>query len=456
MCLGFPPPPAASCSSDSSPRYLEDQNPGDPVELKKSSPHHLEAELQRTREELQSLSDRYRRLQEDFSSSQQTSQALEEKLHSAVLSVELERKNQNQRISELMEQLCSAQNTICTLETINIPTLLQQVLGKHFLELEDHIDQSLLPPAPFMDPAHSEPELRPAGLSNQSQGRMGPVPEEDESDWLEKGGEESVRAGLGGGGRARVTAFSPWSDLQQEVRPQTSRESEGATEEVRRFSHTLKVPHFEFCTPHESLPVPCLDAPAPRGPPADDRRDRGYWNRPREAASQAHRGCSGSLASPLRLLSTSLEEIRLTAGLSQHGQPADRHLKPREGLQDLQRPPGDSPEDSDDSESFRGWRTSRIPARKRVCESAQRTLDGFIRQSQPPLLGKLERRRPRGGGRAGVSWDEGTDSQVSEKEDELEEEEEEEGRLWHPALGPARERTGAGVPGSGGPRGTWR
>ncbi|XP_058874928.1 filaggrin-2-like [Acipenser ruthenus] len=393
--------------------YLEDQNPRktgherDQVGSEfKSSPHHLEAELQRTREELQSLSDRYRRLREDYTSSQQTNQALEERLRSAMLSVELERKNQSQRISELTEQLSSAQNTICTLETINIPSLLQDVLGKHFLELEDHADQSLLPPAPFMDSTHSEMELRPAGPSNQSQGRMGPVPEEDESDWLEKGGEELV-------------------------------------------------PHFEFCTPHQSLPVPSLDTTAPRhGKLTRDSPagDQGYRNKPHP---QAHRGCSGSLSSPLRLLSTSLEEIRPTTH-----RPTDCHLQPTEGLQDLHQPLGESPEDSDDSESPRGWKKSRIraPTRKRACESAQRTLDGFIRQLQPPLLGKLEHCSPRrrGGERgegAGASWDDGTDSQVSEKEEELEEEE---GRLRHTALGAAWGRRGGGVPGNAGPRGTRR
>ncbi|MGH0180401.1 UNVERIFIED_CONTAM: hypothetical protein FKN15_003815 [Acipenser sinensis] len=249
----------------SAPPY-KDQNPGKTGQVGsefKSSPHHLEAELQRTREELRSLSDRYRRLREDYSSSQQTNQALEERLRSA------------------------------------IPSLLQEVLGKHFLELEDHTDQSLLPPAPFVDSAHSEMELRPAGPSNQSQGRMGPVPEEDESDWLEKGGEELV-------------------------------------------------PHFEFCTPHQSLPVPSLDTKAPchgkltRDSPAGDQ---GYRNKPHP---QAHRGCSGSLSSPLRLLSTSLEEILPTAH-----RPTDCHLQPTEGLQDLHQPLGESPEDSDDSESSR-------------------------------------------------------------------------------------------------------
>ncbi|MGH0127403.1 UNVERIFIED_CONTAM: hypothetical protein FKN15_011140 [Acipenser sinensis] len=252
-----------------------------------------------------------------------------------MLSVELERKNQSQRISELTEQLSSALNTICTLETINLP-------------------------------------------------------------------------------------------------------------------------HFEFCTPHQSLPVPSLDTTAPchgkltRDSPAGDQ---GYRNKPHP---QAHRGCSDSLSSPLRLLSTSLEEILPTAH-----RPTDCHLQPTEGLQDLHQPLGESPEDSDDSESSRSWKKSRIraPMRKRACESAQRTLDGFIRQLQPPLLGKLEHCSPRrrGGERgegAGASWDDGTDSQVSEKEDELEEEEE--GRLRHPALGAAWGHRGGEVPGNAGPRGTRR
>ncbi|MBN3304732.1 TJAP1 protein, partial [Amia calva] len=86
----------------------------------RSNQQQLEAELQRSREELESLRDKFRRLQDSYSSSQQANHLLEQKLHSVVQSLEGEKDCLNQRISELTEQLLTAQKTICTLETINV------------------------------------------------------------------------------------------------------------------------------------------------------------------------------------------------------------------------------------------------------------------------------------------------------------------------------------------------
>ncbi|XP_069036718.1 filaggrin isoform X2 [Lepisosteus oculatus] len=229
----------------------------------KSSHQQLETELQRTREELERLRENFRRLQDSYTSSLQTNVALEQKLHSVV------------------------------------PTLLQGVLEKHF-QRDWAADQSLLPvpavtppPAQFMDDIQSE---NGRGAGDQSLSRMRPVLEEEgESDWSEK--EEGGR-GRGLGGQHGVRAFVPWRQVEERGRERGgSREGEGGDseetgsesglEEVGRLPHTLQVPHVQFVVP---TPDAGLQTRFQKFPPLPLR--------------------AGAPASPIRILSRSLEEIR--------------------------------------------------------------------------------------------------------------------------------------------------
>ncbi|KAG6920534.1 hypothetical protein G0U57_017195, partial [Chelydra serpentina] len=76
-------------------------------------------------------------------------------------SMAAERQTLNQRITELLERLISAQNTICTLERLNISALLSESAGKHRHMEKANSAESLYslhisdvaPPAAFMDSA---------------------------------------------------------------------------------------------------------------------------------------------------------------------------------------------------------------------------------------------------------------------------------------------------------------
>ncbi|KAG6927606.1 tight junction associated protein 1, partial [Chelydra serpentina] len=118
-------------------------------------------DLQQTWEELELLKEKFSRLQEDYSTTQRTNKLLEEKLHLIAQSMAAERQTLNQRITELLERLISAQNTICTLERLNISALLSESAGKHRHMEKANSAESLYslhisdvaPPAAFMDSA---------------------------------------------------------------------------------------------------------------------------------------------------------------------------------------------------------------------------------------------------------------------------------------------------------------
>ncbi|XP_034407597.1 tight junction-associated protein 1 [Cyclopterus lumpus] len=81
--------------------------------------HYMEAELSRTRDDLDKMRDKFRRLQNSYTASQRANQDLEEKLHALLRKVEKDKKTMDQEIVELTNKLLDAKNTIDRLEELN-------------------------------------------------------------------------------------------------------------------------------------------------------------------------------------------------------------------------------------------------------------------------------------------------------------------------------------------------
>ncbi|KAM9847641.1 tight junction-associated protein 1 [Aulostomus maculatus] len=94
-----------------------------------SSRHYMETELSRTRDDLDKMRDKFRRLQNSYTASQRANQDLEEKLHAlaavsqtwvhALRKVERDKKMMDQEIVELTNKLLDAKNAIDRLEELN-------------------------------------------------------------------------------------------------------------------------------------------------------------------------------------------------------------------------------------------------------------------------------------------------------------------------------------------------
>uniref|UniRef100_A0A3Q3D3P3 Tight junction associated protein 1 n=1 Tax=Hippocampus comes TaxID=109280 RepID=A0A3Q3D3P3_HIPCM len=93
------------------------------------SRHYMEAELSRTRDDLEKMRDKFRRLQNSYTASQRANQDLEEKLHAlaavsqtwvhALRTVERDKKTMDQEMVKLTDKLLEAKNTIDRLEELN-------------------------------------------------------------------------------------------------------------------------------------------------------------------------------------------------------------------------------------------------------------------------------------------------------------------------------------------------
>uniref|UniRef100_A0A1A8LB75 Tight junction associated protein 1 (Peripheral) n=3 Tax=Nothobranchius TaxID=28779 RepID=A0A1A8LB75_9TELE len=83
------------------------------------SRQYMEAELSRTRDDLDKMRDKFRRLQNSYTASQRANQDLEEKLHALLRKVERDKKTMDQEIVELTNKLLDAKNTIDRLEELN-------------------------------------------------------------------------------------------------------------------------------------------------------------------------------------------------------------------------------------------------------------------------------------------------------------------------------------------------
>uniref|UniRef100_A0A3B4EWV4 Tight junction associated protein 1 n=1 Tax=Pundamilia nyererei TaxID=303518 RepID=A0A3B4EWV4_9CICH len=84
-----------------------------------SNRHYMEAELSRTRDDLDKMRDKFRRLQNSYTASQRANQDLEEKLHALLRKVERDKKTMDQEIVQLTNKLLEAKNTIDHLEELN-------------------------------------------------------------------------------------------------------------------------------------------------------------------------------------------------------------------------------------------------------------------------------------------------------------------------------------------------
>uniref|UniRef100_A0AAV2MJL5 Uncharacterized protein n=1 Tax=Knipowitschia caucasica TaxID=637954 RepID=A0AAV2MJL5_KNICA len=91
----------------------------------------LEAELQRTREELAHVKDKYKSLLESHSGTQQANHLLQDHLHSEAQTLSSERQHMFARVAQLSAELEEAHKTIAALENINVPSLMKELLEKH-------------------------------------------------------------------------------------------------------------------------------------------------------------------------------------------------------------------------------------------------------------------------------------------------------------------------------------
>ncbi|XP_061141092.1 tight junction-associated protein 1 isoform X2 [Syngnathus typhle] len=83
------------------------------------SRHYMEAELSRSRDDLDKMSDKFRRLQNSYTASQRANQDLEEKLHALLRTLERDKKTMDGEMVELTNKLLEAKNTIDRLEELN-------------------------------------------------------------------------------------------------------------------------------------------------------------------------------------------------------------------------------------------------------------------------------------------------------------------------------------------------
>ncbi|XP_062342263.1 uncharacterized protein si:dkey-273o13.3 [Osmerus eperlanus] len=357
----------------------------------KSSHELLESELQRTHVELTSLLDKFKRLQDNYSSTQQTNNLLERKLHSVAQNMDGDRERLNQRISALTDQLAKARTTIHSMETIHVTPVLQEELEKHFQS--DSINQFVIPVAPpppqFMD-GRNYGKVMAMGEDQY----LGPVPEEEESDWSEMG-EEAPRCGVRGScvGFHGDTAFLPWRQAQGHWAGQGEGDTDsgsGSEDVVKENPPTsLKIPHLQFTMHPESAQGPGTEGCSVgfNNPPASLKCEGGY------RVSTIRR-----LGSPVRVLSASLEEI--STGRAPHHRPGEQGLlRGTEAMLDLHHPDEGAMEDFDDDEIIHNWRTrgdrglggeGGLEARGAEdgtnlvnLQSAQRMLNHFISQLQP-------------------------------------------------------------------------
>ncbi|KAM7389856.1 hypothetical protein PAMP_023806 [Pampus punctatissimus] len=150
----------------------------------------LETELQRTRDELSQVKEKYKSLLETHTGTKQANNLLGEHLHIASESLSSERKFLLNRVSQLSSELEDAHRTIAALENINVPCLIKDLLEKQFNSAEA-IQKFLMTSTPVSHSA-SSPQV-----DNQSHA---PKVEGTEHDWLTKS--EAAPQ--------RVTAFMPF------------------------------------------------------------------------------------------------------------------------------------------------------------------------------------------------------------------------------------------------------
>ncbi|ROL44356.1 Tight junction-associated protein 1 [Anabarilius grahami] len=349
----------------------------------------LESELQRTRIELNSLLERFTRLQDNYSCTQQTNHLLEKKMHCVAQNMDGERERLNERISELTDQLHAAKTTIQSLETINVTSMLQDALVKH-LKSDDPITPLPVapPPAQFMDSDRYDKVSMHA--DEQS---LGTLPEEEESDWSEMGEEAHncvLRGSQGNHGNASYYQWQQrqgcWEGMNQYSKGIVDTESESGGEESKYHQppHGLQIPHLKFTVHPETLPIPVEDVSLARFKQSPDGPD-----------------CDGyqitevrNLGSPIRVLSASLEEIHSIGLLKQQDQQQDHHgtLRSNKSMMDLHQSQVGTRQVLYEDEMVCNWREANSHGTGEDIngmiglESAQKMLNHFIHDGESTHL----------------------------------------------------------------------
>lgn len=293
-----------------------------------SSQKLLEAELQRTRMELSNLTERFKSLHNDCSSTQQTNSLLEKTLHSVSQNMEGERERLHRRISELTEQLSSAKygNSV---EAFNVTSVLHKTNFQFQSDDAEHdaINQVILPiappPAQFMD-NHSYEKVKQSGQEQP----LGSVPEEEESDWSEMG-EDIPRFILTGSNRGQV-----WTHQEEDLEKDESGGEENDDKQVS--SHPLQIPHLQFTVHNE-----CNSCYSGFKNLSEDMKDEGSY---RITTSPNH-------GSTILIRSASLEEIPLA------GQHMQKELRGTGAMMNLHHTAVEVIGDLD-NEIIHHWRTS--------------------------------------------------------------------------------------------------
>ncbi|XP_072292972.1 tight junction-associated protein 1 [Eucyclogobius newberryi] len=156
--------------------------------------HYMEAELNHTRDDLDKMRDKFRRLQNSYTASQRANQDLEEKLHAlaavsqtwvhALRKVERDKKTMDQELVELTNKLLDAKGTIDRLEELNeryrqdcnLAVQLLKCNKSHFrnhkfadlpTELQDMLHLHMKNMKPQHSPEHKDPDslsLTPADV----------------------------------------------------------------------------------------------------------------------------------------------------------------------------------------------------------------------------------------------------------------------------------------------------
>ncbi|XP_061600577.1 tight junction-associated protein 1 isoform X2 [Cololabis saira] len=141
-----------------------------------SSRHYMEAELSRTRDDLDKMRDKFRRLQNSYTASQRANQDLEEKLHALLRKVERDKKTMDVEMVELTNKLLEARNSIDRLEELNERyrqdcNLAVQLLKCNKSHFRNHKFADL--PAELQEMLNKHMK---AGLPEQGPGPRGPAP----------------------------------------------------------------------------------------------------------------------------------------------------------------------------------------------------------------------------------------------------------------------------------------
>ncbi|KAG5853110.1 hypothetical protein ANANG_G00069620 [Anguilla anguilla] len=351
----------------------------------------MEAELQKTQEELNSVKDSFNRLQESASSTQQSNKLLEQKLQTTVLSMDVEQKCLTQRISELSKELAAAQATILSLKTVNIPSLLQELLDKHF-QSKEAVTESLLPA--IVSTQFSDVVLDRASAPGDGQSPSLAQEREDYGQNWQQASEGSQR---------RTATRQPWKREQgHRMRSEGDQKGGGdAVSELERGKEakeclptSLLIPHLQL-TPQQTSPSETLRTPAGGG----------------------HGVIAHQLGSLIDVLSVSQEE-GIHSGKQQRCRqslspdtPGPAALKSTGGPQNFPSPAGGDQRDSEEDEIICKWRLQNSKGTVGVgrnslendasavtYQSAQRMLDNFMRHLEPP-----EEREGKGSGRGSAS-----------------------------------------------------